>query len=112
MFSYAVSKVSSSHGITKGIKISCMHKKFLYIMSKTTKCSKIKAHYIRYCSVLRGVIRKAKGMCYNEMLTSSTNKPKMSWNIINNESGTASNKRFTETKFKLGNKIISTKTIS
>ena len=46
------------------------------------------------------------------MLTSSRNKPKMSWNIINNEIGTASNKRFTQTKLKLGNKIISTKMIS
>ena len=31
-------------------------------------------------------------MQYNEMLTSSTNKSKMSWNIINNEIGIASNK--------------------
>jgi hypothetical protein len=62
--------------------------------------------------VLRRVIRKAKGICYNEMLTSSTNKSKMSWDIINNEIGNASNKRFTQTEFKLGNKIISTKEMS
>ena len=61
-------------------------------MSKTTNCSKIKAHCIRYCKVLRKVIRKAKEMCYDEMYTSSTDKSKMSWNIINNEIGTTSNK--------------------
>ena len=48
-------------------------------------------------------------MYYNEMLTSSTNKCKMSWKIINNEIGTASNKMFTQAEFKLCNKNISTK---
>jgi len=33
----------------------------------------------------------------------------VSCNIINNGTGTASNKRFTQTEFKLGNKNISTK---
>jgi hypothetical protein len=33
----------------------------------------------------------------------------MSWNIINSEIGTASNKKFTQTEFKLGTKNISTK---
>jgi len=32
----------------------------------------------------------------------------MSWNIINNEIDTASSKKFTQTEFKLGNKIIGT----
>jgi hypothetical protein len=38
-----------------------------------------------------------------------TNKSKVSCNIINNDIGTESNKRFTQTEFKLGNKNISTK---
>ena len=33
----------------------------------------------------------------------------MSWNIINNEIGTASNKKFTQTEFKLGSKNVSMK---
>jgi len=45
-------------------------------------------------------------MYNNELSSSSTNKSKMSWNIINNEIGTASSKKFTGTEFKLGNKII------
>jgi len=59
--------------------------------------------------VLRRVIRKAKEMYNNEMLISSINKSKMSWYIINNVIGTASNKKFTQTEFKLGNNNISTK---
>ena len=58
--------------------------------------------------MLQKVIRKAKEMCYNELLPSSTNKSKMSWNIIRNEIGTASSQKFTQTEFKLGNKNIST----
>ena len=86
----------------------CKCKKYLYIMSKTTNCSKIQVYYIQYCRVLRKVIRSAKEMYYNELLSSSTNKSKMSWNIINNEIDTASSKKFTQTEFKLGNKIIGT----
>ena len=72
-------------------------------MSKTTNCSTIEVHYIQYCSVLQKVIRKAKEMYY-ELLFLSTNKFKKSWNIINNEIGIASSKKFTQTEFKLGNK--------
>jgi len=53
--------------------------------------------------VLRKVIRKAKEMYYTE-LYSSTNKSETSWYEID----TASSKKFTQTKFKLGNKIIGT----
>ena len=45
-------------------------------------------------------------------LTSSTNKFKVSCNIINNDIGTASNKRFTQTEFKLSNNNISTKQLA
>ena len=77
-------------------------------MSKTTNCSKLKVHYIQYCRVLRKVIKKAKEMYYNELLSLSTNKSKTSWNISNSEIGTASSKNFTQNEIKLANKIIST----
>jgi len=93
---YLTNNVSNYHWITAGIKVSCKPKKYLYIMSKTTNCSKIKVYYIQYCRMLRKVIRKAKGMYYNELLSSSTSKSKTSWNIINNEIGTASSKKFTQ----------------
>jgi len=43
------------------------------------------------------------------LLTTSTNKSKTSWNIADNETGTAANKKIIQTEFKLGSKIISTK---
>ena len=47
-------------------------------------------------------------MYYNKLLSSSTDKSKTFWNIINNEIDTASSKKCTRTEFKLGNKIIGT----
>ena len=96
---YVTNNVPNDHWITTGIKISCQCKKFLYIMSKTTNCYKIKVHHARYCIVLWKVVREAKEMYYNDLLSSSTNKSKMSWNIINNKIGTASNKKFVQTEF-------------
>jgi hypothetical protein len=58
--------------------------------------------------MLRKVIRKAKEIYYNE-LSYFTNKPKTSWNISINEIGTASNRKFIQMEFKLGNRNISTK---
>ena len=90
---YVTNNVPNNYWVTTGIKISCQRKKLLYIMSKTTNCFKIKVHYTQYCIVLWNVTRKAIEMYHNE-LSSSTNKSKMSWNITNNEIGTASNKKF------------------
>ena len=41
---YVTKNVSINFWITTRIKISCNCKKFLYIVSKTTNCSKIKVH--------------------------------------------------------------------
>jgi len=59
---YVTNSISNNHRITARIKVSCKHKKYLYVMSKTTNCSKLKVHYIQYCRVLQKVIRKAKEM--------------------------------------------------
>jgi len=103
---YVTKNVSVNLWITTRIKISCNSEKFLYIMSKTTNCSEIKVHYIQYCSVLEKIIRKAKEMYFSELLSSSENKSKTSWNIISNEIGMASSKKFTQTEFNLGNKSL------
>jgi hypothetical protein len=105
-YQYVVGNISNNSWITTGIRISCKCKKFLYIMGKASNCSKIKAFYIRYCNLLRKVIRKAKSMYCNDLITSSTTKSKISWNIINSEIGKASNKRYTQTEFNLGSKTI------
>jgi hypothetical protein len=43
---YVTGNISNTHWITTGIRISCKCRKFLYITSKASNCSKIKAHYI------------------------------------------------------------------
>jgi len=105
---HVTNNVSNNHWITAGIKVTCRRKKYLYITSKITKCYKIKVQYIQYCRVLQKVIRKTKEMYCNELLFSSTNKSKTSWNIISNETGSASCKKFNQTEFKHGDKNIST----
>lgn len=74
-------------------------------MSKTTNCLKIRVHCTQYFSVLWTLIRKAKGMYYNELLSSSAIKSKTSWNTINNKIGTASSKKLTQTELNLVTKI-------
>jgi hypothetical protein len=68
----------------------------------------IKVYYIQYYPVLRKVVRKAKELYHNKLFSLSTNKSETSWNIINKEIDTASSKKFTQTEFKLRNKIIGT----
>jgi len=41
---YVTNRVSNNHGITTGIKVSCKCKKYIYIMSKTANCPKIKVY--------------------------------------------------------------------
>jgi hypothetical protein len=82
---YVPTKGKNNHWINLGIRTSCQRKKILYIFSKTSNNSKIKAHYALYCNILRRTIRKAKEMHYNELLVSSTNKSRTAWNIINNQ---------------------------
>jgi hypothetical protein len=42
---YVTNNVSNNQWVTNGIRISCRHKKYLYMMSKITSCSKFKAMY-------------------------------------------------------------------
>jgi hypothetical protein len=92
--------------ITTGIRISCKHKKYLYILSKNSNSCKIKAYCTQYCIVLRKIVRKAKQMCYSQLLVSSNNKSKTPWNIIKSETGKANSKVLTLSEFKLGIKNI------
>jgi hypothetical protein len=106
---YVSNKCLIINGLQRELEYLVNAKKYLYIMSKITSCSKFNEYYVRYCAMLRKVIRKAKEMYYNEMLTSSTNKPKMSWKIINNEIGHVYNEKFSQTEFRNGNETINVK---
>jgi hypothetical protein len=90
-----MNNVYDNQWIKKGTRISCRHNKYLYMMSRATNHSRLKEYYTRYCTLLRKVIRRAKAMYYEQMLTVSTNKTKVSRKIINNEIGCVPNKKFT-----------------
>jgi hypothetical protein len=71
--------------ITPGIKISSQRKRELYLLCRSTKDSKLKNYYKRYCRILSDVIKNAKKLYYNNLIISSNNKSKTSWHIINLE---------------------------
>jgi len=73
--------------ITQGIHISCKHKRSLYNFTKNSSDQKSNAHYIEYCDILRKVINRAKKQNYSRFIAKSNKKIRMTWNIINKETG-------------------------
>ena len=73
---------STKPWITKGIKISCLNKRKLYLNCNGTNVD-LKNHYNRYCQVLSKVITTAKNLYYNNLISQADNKQKVTWNIIN-----------------------------
>jgi hypothetical protein len=67
--------------IMRGIKICCKHKRSLYTFTKNSSGPKAKAHYIKYCKILRKVIKETKQQHYSRLITKSNNKIKTK-NII------------------------------
>ena len=68
--------------ITTGIKTSYQHKRELYLISRNSNNSKLKAHYKSYCLVLSKVIKAAKQLYYNNKISMSNNKVNTTWDIL------------------------------
>ena len=68
--------------ITKGIKISCLNKRQLYLKCRNSNNVDLKNHYKSYCQVLSKVITTAKNLHYNNLISQADNKQKITWNII------------------------------
>jgi len=68
--------------ITTGIKISSQHKRDLYLLCRSTKNPKLKNYYKTYCRILSDVIKTAKKLYHNKLITKSNNKTKALWNIV------------------------------
>jgi hypothetical protein len=68
--------------ITSGIKISCKHKRFLYLCTRSSDDISLKKSYKQYCKILANVLKEAKKYAYNNQINKSTNKIKTTWNII------------------------------
>ena len=62
--SFPLQKVYSTHNnkpwITAGIETSCQHKRELYLISRDSNNSKLKAQYKSYCLILSKVGKAAK----------------------------------------------------
>jgi len=68
--------------ITIGIKISCRHKKELYLTCRNSNNLELKRHYQVYCKILANVIEEAKRKYYDKKIQKSSNKCKAIWDII------------------------------
>jgi hypothetical protein len=75
--------------ITKGITINCKHKRSLYAFTKNSNDPKTKAHYIKYCKIIRKVIKESRKQHYCRLIVKSNNKikKKKTWNIMKKETG-------------------------
>jgi hypothetical protein len=100
---FVKNNANSNQWIAKGVRISCRHKKFLYLMSRSSTDPRLKEYHARYCTLLRKVIRRARAMFYDEMIAASTNKTKVSWNIMKSEIGREQNKKSSYSELRVGN---------
>ena len=57
---YRSTKVKKNDWITQGIKISCKRKRSLYTLTKNSNDLKAKAHYIKYCKILKKSNKRSK----------------------------------------------------
>ena len=74
---------STKPWITKGIKISCLNKRKLYLDCRNSTNVDSKNHYKTYCQVLSEVIKTAKNLYYNNLIAQADNKQNVTWNVIN-----------------------------
>ena len=73
---------NSKPWLTKGIKISCLNKRRLYLNYRNSNNPNLKKHYKKYCQILSKVIMAAKRLHYSKLISQSANKQKSMWNII------------------------------
>jgi hypothetical protein len=53
--------------LTTGIKISCAHKRELYVLSRTTGNPELVKHCKEYCKILSDTIKLPKKLHYNNL---------------------------------------------
>jgi hypothetical protein len=75
-------KHTSNGWLTKGILISCRHKKDLYLLSKMSNNIFLKDYYKKYCKIVISTVQLATKLYYNKLISQSSNKTKTAWNVI------------------------------
>jgi hypothetical protein len=56
-------------------------------MYRNSNNDNLKNHYKLYCRTLSGVIKAAKRMFYDKLITNSNNKTRTTWNIVKSITG-------------------------
>jgi hypothetical protein len=72
---------NSNTWITPGIKISCKHKRDLYLLYRILNDA-LRNHFRLYCKILKDVIREAKRQHYNRQVSNSSNKTRTTLDIV------------------------------
>jgi Notch-like protein len=73
--------------ITRGIRISCNNKRILYLSCRNSNDKNLKNRYKRYSQTLSNVIKAAKKIYNDEIISKSKNRTKTTWEIIKKETG-------------------------
>jgi hypothetical protein len=73
--------------ITRGIRISCHNKRTLYLSCRNSNDKDLKNRYKRYSKILSNVIKAAKKIYNDELISKSKNRIKTTWEIIKKETG-------------------------
>jgi hypothetical protein len=59
----------------------------MYNLVKKSKDDGLELHYKKYCKILTRVIREAKKLYYQKLISNSENRIQLTWKIINKETG-------------------------
>ncbi|XP_063395759.1 uncharacterized protein LOC134680582 [Cydia fagiglandana] len=78
-----IKSVNSTIWLTRGIKISCRHKRLLRIHVTTSRNQILSQHYKSYEKTLKRIIIKSKKLQYIRKMNKASNKVKCMWQIIN-----------------------------
>jgi hypothetical protein len=73
--------------MTSGIETSCQHKRALCLTHRNNNDPNLKYYYKPHCKILSNVIKTAKTLYYNTLISNSNNKMKTAWNIIKSVTG-------------------------
>lgn len=69
--------------LTKGLKISCKHKRLLKIIINQTNNKIIKEHFKKFSTILKKSVKLSKKITYSKVMQESKNKTKTMWMITN-----------------------------
>lgn len=92
--------------LSKGLKISCYHKRLLKILSNKSNNKILKTHFRTYSKTLKKATKTAKKLAYSKEMNSSKNKTKTMWKITNKITSKTKHKQHQNIKIKTNNHTI------